>query len=793
MSENDSQDTKPPADQTRARARRHEIWNALHQIIGYCELVQEDAIDQDQRSFLPDLEKIVLAAHRLGELIDEVLEEAPVPASPLHMATPATAKSWQLPVVGDQETRVGSSTADELLLLIRKGMGIEPSEGSAGVAQAGKASVSIEAVPVPPPQLARRTSVIPPLEEENRGSVLVVDDNPTNRALLARHLFRQGFSVCTAQGGHEALETLASHPFDLVLLDVVMPDLNGYDTLKRIRKNSSVADLPVIMVTGRTANDDVVRALEMGANDYVTKPLDISLILARIKTQLALKKALDFFHEVSIRFEGTEQLSEFITSVPTRLDEVYTWSRTRVEALAKALGVPEVGLWALDRQHQLRVLVRREVKPPSSDELDEVARLGEPYRREEDFVLPVVGFSGELVAALVIPRKYGELSQMELQLISLCARQLGGALEVRSVHEQLVAARKTAVQTPEEDARPEFDLLQTCPECGRCFDQTVHRCSHDGNALDGSRPFPYHIDERFRLIRILGEGGMGTVFLALDTRLSREVAIKVINPSHFHNERARLRFAREARTIGHILHPNIISVFDCGDLKGGSLYIVMERLQGTDLGRLIAERGPGRPAEVATFLRQAAAGLAAAHDAGVLHRDIKPENFFLIPLGSSFYVKIVDFGLAKEINTEPTTTQTGSLETRAGTILGTPLFMAPEQAMGKVSEFRSDLYSLAAVAYYALTGKLISESSLFVQILLDVLESIPPLVSSLISVEVPPEVDRAFMIALDKNPEARPARVDDWVASFVDFLEKMPDNGPGWIRSDRVLATYELG
>ena len=121
-------------------------------------------------------------------------------------------------------------------------------------------------------------------------SVLVVDDNEDNRDMLSRRLKKQGYSVAVAEDGHKALEMIGGEKFDLILLDIMMPGISGMEVLKKLRENFTVADLPVIMATAKDQSEDIVAALRLGANDYVTKPLDFPVVLARVQTQLALKR-----------------------------------------------------------------------------------------------------------------------------------------------------------------------------------------------------------------------------------------------------------------------------------------------------------------------------------------------------------------------------------------------------------------------------------------------------------------------------------------------------------------------
>src|SRR5215470_17726597 len=138
----------------------------------------------------------------------------------------------------------------------------------------------------------------------NSGALLLVDDEELNREGLSRRLQREGYAVTTAKNGREALELLGERPFDLVLLDIMMPGMNGLDVLKFLRRIDSLIDLPIIMVTAKGESEDIVEALELGANDYVTKPLDIPVVLARVRTQLGLRRAVGQVKELEEKLDA---------------------------------------------------------------------------------------------------------------------------------------------------------------------------------------------------------------------------------------------------------------------------------------------------------------------------------------------------------------------------------------------------------------------------------------------------------------------------------------------------------
>jgi eukaryotic-like serine/threonine-protein kinase len=207
---------------------------------------------------------------------------------------------------------------------------------------------------------------------------------------------------------------------------------------------------------------------------------------------------------------------------------------------------------------------------------------------------------------------------------------------------------------------------------------------------------------QYQLGRKLGEGGMGEVYLAEHRLLKRPCAIKLIKASKT-NPITVARFEREVRSAARLAHPNTIEIYDYGHTEDGTCYYVMEFLQGMNLADLVKNHGPVLPGRLIYLMRQVCAGLAEAHDLGLVHRDLKPANVFVaVRGGESDVAKVLDFGLVKE------THDRGSVELSSDkTVTGTPLFMSPEQIVGDGSlDGRSDIYTLGVVMYVALTGKL---------------------------------------------------------------------------------------
>ncbi len=199
----------------------------------------------------------------------------------------------------------------------------------------------------------------------------------------------------------------------------------------------------------------------------------------------------------------------------------------------------------------------------------------------------------------------------------------------------------------------------------------------------------------YRIEGLIGAGSMGEVYKAIDTGLDRPVAIKLLVEKHRDNPELRQRFVREGRAVAAISHPNVVQVFATGTFDDRP-YIAMELLDGTDLGSEVEREGPLQPADAAQVIMDAAQGLSAAARAGLIHRDVKPSNLVRISTGG---VKVTDFGLAK-----PVEAGGGPALTAMGVVVGTPDFIAPEQARGDAIDERVDIYALGGTLYYLLTG-----------------------------------------------------------------------------------------
>jgi serine/threonine-protein kinase len=207
------------------------------------------------------------------------------------------------------------------------------------------------------------------------------------------------------------------------------------------------------------------------------------------------------------------------------------------------------------------------------------------------------------------------------------------------------------------------------------------------------------LDDRYRIVRLIAEGGMGTVYEAEAVRIGRPVAVKVLNPLFARDPMEVERFRREARIAVQVSSPHVVEMLDFGQAPGGELFLVMELLRGESLRERLERDGALAPPLVAELMRQLLRGLSAAHQAGIVHRDLKPDNLWLVPEEGRERLTILDFGIAKLAGPQ------GSVRTQAGLVIGTPEFLAPEQAVGGEVDHRADLYSAGIIAWVMLTGR----------------------------------------------------------------------------------------
>ncbi len=308
-------------------------------------------------------------------------------------------------------------------------------------------------------------------------------------------------------------------------------------------------------------------------------------------------------------------------------------------------------------------------------------------------------------------------------------------------------------------------LTRRCGACGYRYESSIDACPIDHRALPSADAASADLGS-YRLLERLGEGGMGAVYRAVHRKLGRAVAIKVLQKELTSDRGMINRFFHEARAANTIRHENVIEVYDFVE-DGENVYFVMELLRGRDLHDTLHRNGgesaPLVPRRAVRVLEQVAAGLHATHLRGIVHRDLKPENIFLCHRnGVDDFVKIIDFGIAKMSRPD-------GLSTVAGTVLGTPEYISPEQARGIHIDGRADIYSLGCIAFEMLTLHQLFGGGTRTQVLTNQIRLQPPSLRTYVP-ELPLALETAVMRALAKDPEERPPTALAFAESLVGAL-----------------------
>jgi serine/threonine protein kinase len=282
---------------------------------------------------------------------------------------------------------------------------------------------------------------------------------------------------------------------------------------------------------------------------------------------------------------------------------------------------------------------------------------------------------------------------------------------------------------------------------------------------------------QYKVLSLLGRGGMGEVYLAQDTRLGRKVALKLLPTSLINDEERLRRFEREARSASALSHPNVCVIHEIGETDNERPYIAMEYIEGETLRRRFA-RGPLTLNDAIDIARQAASALAAAHDAGVVHRDIKPENIMLRRDG---YVKVLDFGLAKlteryEAGSDSEAPTFHIFSTHSGLLIGTTNYLSPEQARRHEADERADIWSLGVVLYEMVTGRLPFTGDTPSHVIVAILETDPAALTQFVS-GAPTELEWIVKKALRKDREQRYQTIKEFLSDLDEMKQKLNQSG----------------
>ncbi|HET7761850.1 MAG TPA: protein kinase, partial [Phycicoccus sp.] len=275
--------------------------------------------------------------------------------------------------------------------------------------------------------------------------------------------------------------------------------------------------------------------------------------------------------------------------------------------------------------------------------------------------------------------------------------------------------------------------------------------SSTGDALIGRT-----LDGRYRVVSRIADGGMATVYLGVDERLGRDVALKVMRPHLVHDESFVTRFRREARSAAALSHPNVVAVYDQGE-DDGLMFLAMEYVPGLTLREVLKDEGPLSPRAALDILDPLLLALAEAHAKGLIHRDVKPENVIISENGT---VKVADFGLARAVTSQTVTSSSGLL-------LGTVAYLSPEQVERGIADARSDVYAAGLVLFEMLTGGKAFTGDTPIHVAYQHVHSGVPVPSSRVD-GLPPALDELVAVATARDPDERPANAGE----FLDLVRR---------------------
>lgn len=643
-----------PLDPATTAELRHELRTPVNHILGYAELLAEDAPRDTPTGAA--LDAIRVAAREVLAAINHALppsgaaDESALQTLLTALRAPQSRILSQTAALdlanADAQFRADIAKIAEAARHLCDPPSARPATGHSASATGSVATVPTgEAPSVAHPTPLGGTATI----AASRGRILVVDDVDENRAVLARRLTREGYTVSQAAGGIEALAMIAAQEFDLVLLDVRMPDLDGFTVLERLKSAEATRNLPVIMISALDDIAAVVRCIEHGAEDYLAKPFDQVLLRARIGASLEKKR----YHD---------READYLRQVLRVTD---------------AAGAVERGTY---QPGTLDGITGRD---------DELGRLARVF---------------DTMAAGVKARE----AKLHAQLSQLRADVSIATSEHRAV---------TALSDGDTDALRPGALLAN----------------------------------RYEIRSVIGRGGMGVVYRAHDRELSEDVAIKTIRRDLLATDPVLAdQLKSEIRLARRISHRHVVRTHDLGESDGIS-FVTMECVTGLTLRELLETRGQLAAASTLAIARQFAEALAVAHQAGVIHRDVKPENALLDADG---VLKVMDFGIAR--------IAAASTRTNAGLIVGTPMYMAPEQLVEEAVDARADLYALGVVLYECLAGTPPFVGQNVVSLIAKVLTTAPAPIATQVP-DVPPALAALVMRLLAKSPADRPSSATELV------------------------------
>ena len=678
-------------------------------------------------------------------------------------------------------------------------------------------------------------SAVPPaaLAPGETTRILLVDDVPLNLEILRETLRPLGHTLLLATSGRQCLDLARQSLPALILLDVMMPEMDGMEVCRQMKADPALQRVPIIFCSAQDDSAAKVRGLEAGAVDFIAKPYDPAEVVARVNTHLALarlqrglearnselERALTLAYELrqdalrrmqeallgrsaavarlraSIADEARSSLPLLLLAEPSCGDEavaraIHDASARRTRPFV-AIECAQIGACDLET-----VLPDQPCPSPSGgnklalaaggtiflsgvqhlpevfqDQLlqillaQENARAGAPGGSNDVRIIAsaATGPTGGGLPTEYDPQLAQKLTRRVLRLPTLAersddipdlvdlfvtrhARALGRGLEPPSA---MTLSRLSAYAWP-GNLRELEDIVRRSIISSRGPLLDV-----DQALLGDGIPFG-----SYRLLRKLGEGGMGEVWEARHQLLARPAAVKLIRPEHLAKKdhtMLRRRFECEAKATAKLTSPHTVTLYDFGVSDNGAFYYVMEMLHGMDLQHIVESFGPMTPARVVALLMQACHSLAEAHASNLVHRDIKPANLFVCKLGlEADVLKVLDFGMVGGGKSLEDTRLSAADE-----IYGTPECISPEAAMGvKNLDGRADVYGLGCVAYWMLTGQVVFESPSAIGMVVKHIQEPPVRPSLRAGHDIPADLEELVMLCLAKKADNRPTALE---------------------------------
>ncbi len=544
-------------------------------------------------------------------------------------------------------------------------------------------------------------------------SILIVDPNAAIRRMLEVHLAGMGHSVATCRSANEAIDLLNAGEFHLVITESETPDGSGFDILRTTQQHSCNHHIATIIISDRNRPERIVKALERGADDYLTKPISPAIAVARVTAVLDLQSRglLDSRGPDVLDLPNLDRTLRETTGGTGKLNAI-------CDALRDGLHAQRASVYRYDASsNELLTVVAHGlvsedggplIRMPADEGLAGAClRLGHiiniPDAHEDSRFNPrfdeQTGFRTKSVLCIPLRDDHNDIigvaqilnhhngtfaadSEVKaMQLAPRCALTLAEAFF--EVDRELNLAATIIAQPGTATFLPTMLPSSVGMSTGILpKDRSVRAESFIGTEIG-----------RYRVIDVLGTGSQGLVLNGLDGLLDRSVAIKLLGPDSARIPMLRRQFMQEARTMAKLGHPNTVAIHDVGD-HDGALYLVMEHCTGGTSYTLIKASGPLDLTRATRVLRDACKGLNAAHQRGMIHRDIKPDNILIDESGMA---KLSDFGLVLA----PNTTDIAG----ANHIIGTPHYMSPEQCSGGLVDHRSDLYAMGATWFHLITGQ----------------------------------------------------------------------------------------